>query len=482
MTTTPQSQTQEKGPNARRIYPLDDPKLTEEQIAVIFAMTSRSPEPFDEIADQVSREKAADFNEKWVVGYGHASVAEHAVLHLAVENISRLACDTLEDNRLASYTEKSSRYQVIAQGSFHQPKELHQHPALLQQFNDNCNQLFAAYQILLDNTMDHLNHRFPQDPESKETRRARALRLRRIATDSCRALIPAATLTNVGITANARTLEHAISKLMSSTLTEEREIAQELLEQGQRVAPTLIKYAAASPYLERTNADRPEVAAVLPRHQPPVPDPWDWGKVRILEYDTKAIDKLVTALLYRHSPRPYSNLGSRVARLGVEEKVAILTRFLEGRGGHEDPIREFEMVSYLMEFTLDYGAYREFKRHRMHTSLTQDPSPALGYTVPPLIEEAGLAEHFNIALRTSENTFEAIQRELPHVAPYALTHAHHRRLVVNMNLRDCYHMIRLRTSPQAHESIRKPMQEALELLQRVHPPLFASELVYMDPK
>ena len=45
-----------------------------------------------------------------VVGYGHASVAEHAVLHMAVENISRLACDALEDNRLASYTEKSSRY------------------------------------------------------------------------------------------------------------------------------------------------------------------------------------------------------------------------------------------------------------------------------------------------------------------------------------------------------------------------------------
>jgi len=79
--------------------------LTEEQIAVTFAMTSRSPEPFDEIARRVTEESAASFNERWVVGYGHASVAEHAVLHLAVENISRLACDTLEDNPLASYTE-----------------------------------------------------------------------------------------------------------------------------------------------------------------------------------------------------------------------------------------------------------------------------------------------------------------------------------------------------------------------------------------
>ena len=82
--------------------------MTEEELAVVFAMTSRRPEPFDEIAQIVTAEKAEKFHERWVLGYGHASVAEHAVIHMAVENISRLACDTLEDNRLASYTEKSS--------------------------------------------------------------------------------------------------------------------------------------------------------------------------------------------------------------------------------------------------------------------------------------------------------------------------------------------------------------------------------------
>jgi len=82
----------------RRVYPLDARLLTEEQIAVAFAMTSRVPDPFDVIAQRGSEEKAADFHERWVLGYGHASVAEHAVVHLAIENISRLACDGLEDN------------------------------------------------------------------------------------------------------------------------------------------------------------------------------------------------------------------------------------------------------------------------------------------------------------------------------------------------------------------------------------------------
>ena len=80
----------------RRVYPLDSRNLSEEQIAVTFAMTSRRPEPFDETARQVSEATAADFHERWVVGYGHASVAEHAVVRLAVENISRIATDALE--------------------------------------------------------------------------------------------------------------------------------------------------------------------------------------------------------------------------------------------------------------------------------------------------------------------------------------------------------------------------------------------------
>ena len=101
----------------RRIYPLAPQEMTEEELAVIFAMTSRRPEAFSEIRDLVTAEKAADFHERWVLGYGHASVAEHAVIHMAVENISRLACDTLEDNRLASYTEKSSRFQILDKDS-----------------------------------------------------------------------------------------------------------------------------------------------------------------------------------------------------------------------------------------------------------------------------------------------------------------------------------------------------------------------------
>ena len=111
-------------PQPRKIYLLDPRRLSPETIAVAFAKTSRSPSTFQEIADELSDEKSADFHEKWVVGYGHSSVAEHAVLHIALENVSRLSVECIESNRLASYTEKSSRYQVWDPDHFFVPKEL----------------------------------------------------------------------------------------------------------------------------------------------------------------------------------------------------------------------------------------------------------------------------------------------------------------------------------------------------------------------
>ena len=240
----------------RRVYPLDARELTEEQIAVAFAMTSRRPEPFDEIAEQVSQERAADFHERWVLGYGHSSVAEHAVLHLAVENISRLACDTLEDNRLASYTEKSSRYQLMPPDYFHLPAELEDDPELSRLFIDTCTQLFQDYHWLVEACVDYLRGKYPQ--RERERDEAYSLRLRREATDSCRALLPAATLTNVGVTANARVLEHAISKLMSAGLAEERTLGEELRSRARAITPTLVKYADHNPYLSRVPAARIE--------------------------------------------------------------------------------------------------------------------------------------------------------------------------------------------------------------------------------
>ena len=451
-----------------RVYPLDARLLSEEQIAVAFAMTSRRPEPFDEIVREVSEEKAADFHERWVLGYGHASVAEHAVVHLAVENISRLACDGLEDNRLASYTEKSSRYQVMPGDYFHTPVELDAYPALRREYEATCQHLFAVYQRLIDGCMEHLRGVHPQ--RARESDNAYHLRLRRIATDGCRAVLPASTLTNVGVTANARTLEHAISKLMSSTLDEERQLGEAVREQGRAVTPTLIKYAdvvdylAGRPQVQKKLADSLDLATEQAR--PPV-------EARLVHWDTQAEEKLAAALIYGAAHVEYAEAWQRTQEMTPAERQRTIGDSLSGLGPHDTPPRELETVDYTFEFLLDYGAFREFRRHRMQTYLPQPLTVAHGVRIPLVIAAAGLEGLLAEATDAAEATYHKLRDGIsPEVAQYAVTHAHNRRLLSKMNLRECYHLFKLRTSPMAHESIRQPMIEALRLVREVHPQLF----------
>jgi thymidylate synthase ThyX len=470
---------QRGGAHPRRVYPLDAHQLTEEQIAVAFAMTSRRPEPFDEIARQVSQEKAADFHERWVLGYGHASVAEHAVVHLAVENISRLACDALEDNRLASYTEKSSRYQVMLRDYFHLPEELKATPELANRYHDTCQRLFQDYLNIIDGCMSHLRLKNPKG--ERESDSGYNLRLRRIATDSCRAVLPAATLTNVGVTANARVLEHAVSKLMSSGIAEERELGRELVDKGRAITPTLIKYADANPYLASMSAVQEALSQQYLGETPVDSDSpmGEWGRpgeveptVRLVHWDPEAEKKLAAAMLYRQSAMGYQEIWRRVDTLSVEEREDIIGQCLAGLGPHDAPVRELEAVDYTFEFVMDYGAYREFKRHRMMSYFPQPLTVNHGYKIPELIVKAGLKGKFQEAIGRVEDTHREIGAHCPVAAQYLVTHAHYRRVAAKMNLRECFHLFKLRTSQLAHFAIRAPVLQAMKLAVDTHPGVF----------
>ena len=179
----------------RDVYLLSPRALSPETIAVAFAKTSRSPESFRDIAAELSDESSAKFHEKWVVGYGHASVAEHAVLHLAFENVSRIAIESIESNRLASYTEKSTRYQRWGLDDFTTPPELDGHP-LHAEYVDTIRLLFRTYADSLTPVQTLIFERFPR--REKESDEAWDRRIRSKYVDVCRFLLPAAALAVAG--------------------------------------------------------------------------------------------------------------------------------------------------------------------------------------------------------------------------------------------------------------------------------------------
>jgi thymidylate synthase ThyX len=452
----------------RQVYLLDPQSLPPETIAVTFAKTSRSPLSFREIAAELTDEKSAEFHEKWVVGYGHSSVAEHAILHVAVENVSRLAIECLESNRLGSYTEKSTRYQTWNPDSFYIPSELDGHP-LRQSYVDACSALFQAYQDSISPVKNVVAERIP--PNEGESERRWDQRVRSEYVDACRFFLPAASLANVGITMNARALEHAIRKLLSHPLEEVRSVGVEIKRVSQAEAPTLVKYADAVPYLDQV---REALLAAAPEAELPAED---W--CQLVRYDHDAEKAVFASALYRYSGISYAQAVQAVDQMAVEEQKLIAESLLGRLDRHDIPLRELEHAFYTFDVTLDQGAYFELKRHRMMTQTPQELTTRLGYAMPRLIIAAGLETEFERAMHMAADLYEALHAFNPAVASYIVPNAYNRRVLLTLNLRSAAHLVNLRTAPNAHFSIRRAAHRMAEQIKQVTP-LLGSYLTQPD--
>jgi thymidylate synthase ThyX len=449
----------------RDIYLLSPRLLPPEVIAVAFAKTSRSPRPFREIAAELTAEQSSEFHEKWVLGYGHASVAEHAVLHIALENLSRLAIECLESNRLCSYTEKSTRYQIF--DAFYVP------PAIAasthaDRYVEACRRLFTTYQASLEPARRVIEDRYPRRPE--ESDRAYAARIRSRYVDVCRFLLPCATLANVGMTANARALEHAITKMLSHPLEEVRAIGAEVKRVARGEVPTLVKYADPNPYLMDTATALEAAAETLTGGTAAAPAS---AAVRLVHFDVHAEIRVVAACLYRHGRASYDAVWARAAAMTPAARRSVIAEALDRLRRHDAPIRELEHTVYTFDIVCDQGAYFDLKRHRMMTQSPQAPTADLGYAVPRVFDDAGMGSAYRDAIETATDAYHAIARDYPREAAYLVTNAHNRRFLATMNLRQLYSLVPLRAREGGHFSYRRTALQIFEAVRAVHPTLVA---------
>ncbi|MFA5133998.1 MAG: FAD-dependent thymidylate synthase, partial [Patescibacteria group bacterium] len=341
--------------NERRIYTLEG--LTPEVRAVCFAKCSRSPESFDEIAKELTEEKSSEFHEKWVVGYGHSSVAEHAILSIAMENVSILATKVIEDNRLASYTEKSTRYQIFDKNRYLKPAKLIESP-LGAIYQDAGDFLFDTYEKLSAPMLEFIKKREPKGEKTAEKMYESVCKAK--VCDNIRYLLPTATLTNLGMTINARNLDWAITKLLSHPLEEIQEIGAGLKSESAKVTPTLEKFAAPNPYLIETQKELGSLSKWLYEKETPTEN----TPVKIVDYDKDAENKLIAALLYKGSNLPYSQIKEKVDKMPRSIKELIIDESMKRRSPFDRPLRELEHIYYTFDILMDYGAFRDVQRHR----------------------------------------------------------------------------------------------------------------------
>ena len=450
-------------PKPREIYLLDPSQLSQEVIAVAFAKTSRSPESFREIAAGLTDASSAQFHERWVVGYGHASVAEHAVLHLAFENVSRLAIEAIESSRLASYTEKSTRYQLFERDGYYTPEAIARSPHA-DRYHRTLAMLFDTYSASIEPVRVYVASQFPRKADEDEKKHEARIRSKTI--DNCRFLLPTATLANVGVTANARVLEHALVKMLSHPLQEVREIGEATKRVAQAEAPTLVKYAEPSEYLEkiarsacRLHAERADSRSLASN----LPSP-----ISLVDYDGEAEERFVAACLYRQGGTDYVTALQRAQMMSGAELEHAVHDALTGMGDFDIPLRELEHITMTFDCVLDWGAWYELKRHRMMTLTPQPLDVRLGYAVPRVFEEARFAARYRQAMEETAETFLALAADL-HEAAYIFPNAFNRRVLVTLNLREAFHFCRLRSAPNAHFSMRRIATRMYELICEIYP-------------
>ncbi len=471
----------------RDIYTVSN--LPEEIVAVIFAYVSRSPKGFrDNIGvvineEQHGQERAAKFHEKWVLNYGHASVAEHATVHIGIEKVSRLFSSILElSNEYLSFTEYSQRYQKPVKGDFYVPKELNRNQSLLKEFVNLNNYLYDIYLEINDKLYYFLKRTVPVPEGADEKAHLRALE--KIAFEDARYALSLATYTNLGMTANARAIEDALTKLLSSKYTEARKRAEEIKNEVRFSVPTLVKYANENKYIKETGEELDRIAQSIsvPKSSGLINQTHtirliDWTGKNSPNPEESAVEKMVKAILFEHSGLRFEEIEKETRNMNLETKLKVLKKTIEKLGKYDNPINVFRLVNYEAEFVISEACWHQLLRHRKVNWVTQEPGVSNGITVPPNIEAAGAEELLRQAALRSDRFYDKLTNEnLSETARYAVTNAHNRSVLGSFDLWELYHLINLRMSEGAQWDIKNIIGTLAKEVGRYHPNLVAPAL------
>jgi thymidylate synthase ThyX len=441
--------------------------------------------------------RARAFYDRVLVGYGDDSVAQLGGAHLAVESVSNVAAQVLEDARIGiAFLEKSTRYvrfdQRDASGDFLWFRE----PSLMASRHRDAyvalmDRLFSAYAAQIDPMIAHIERVLPIDsvavrhPKTgepldfadvkrddellKAAKRAYAATVRAHACDVMRSYLPAATLTNLGIFATGQAFEHLLNRLLTHPAEECRALAAAMRRELDRLIPSFVKRSAKSSWQEEL---RSRAAAAARRTL--LPGPPSASRVTLVDFDRDGEEKVLAALLYPHADRPLAEVRSRVDAMSVPERAALLASLASGRRNRRDkPPRALEEAAYSFDLVGNLGIYRDLHRHRLLSQERQPFTTVHGYDTPPEILEAGHGAVFEECMARACDLHEAVRRDHPAEAPYVVPFAFRVRWYVTLNLREAVHVCELRSMPQGHPDYRLVVQEMWCRIEEVHPGLAA---------
>ncbi len=425
--------------------------FTPETVSAAYARISRNPAPVNELRASARREveKSRRSNQSIVFDMGHSSIAEHAVFNIDVLGVSRLLVEEIEKFRLCSYTEKSQRY-VLLQDDFVTPREIRE-AGLAEAFMRIVKAQNAFYHRLYEGLLPWVLE------ENRELAAVPANRsmLEGWAKEDARYVLCLATEAQLGMTINTRNLELMLRRLAAHPLEEAKEYSRQLYDATKAIAPSLVRYTAATEFDRLTRDDVRGVAGTLIGRAGLAPETGLVEEVRLAWATPDADNRTAAALLHAASRLPMEQCLRVAANLSPSDREALFMAAFRHMKAWDTPLREFENVDLQFDLVVSASCFAQLKRHRMATLVTQDYDPALDVTVPPSIAAIGMEKPFREMMARTEEMYETIRRSVPPAAPYILTNAHRKRVLMKMNARELYHIARLRADRHAQWDIRR---------------------------
>jgi thymidylate synthase ThyX len=430
--------------------------------------------PFDE--EEGAR--AAQLYERVFVGYGDDSIAQVGGAHVACEWVSNILTKVLQRGRLAAYLEQSTRYipydEPLPEGGY----RFYRDEQLGPEFAAAMDEIFAIYSRSLTEVEAWAAERWPRGDGEPEGPWRRSIKAK--ALDLLRGLLPAATLSHVGIYASGQAYEQMIMRLMASPLPEARDYGGMILDELKQVMPSFVSRVDRPErggewisYLEQRRERTASWVARLGLDRRT--EGGDAPSVELIHVDGSEEDLLASSL-FESASAPETEILARIDVLDRDERARLLGALVGERVNRRyRPGRGFEALRYRFEIVSDYGAFRDLQRHRMLTCQWQRLTPDLGAGVPEEVREAGAGGEFERALEISRGEYERLLAAgLADQAPYALSLAYRIRYTLDLNAREAMHLIELRSGREGHPTYRAVAQAMHERIAAVHPGVAAA--------
>jgi thymidylate synthase ThyX len=427
-----------------------------------------------------------EFYKRVLLEYGDDSVAELGEAQVAIEYVSNIAAKKIEDQRIGlSYLEKSSRYVSFDKKNNGQYKyiEAMQRFIIEREPIDN----FQFYDSISKKDVQFNNLKESIDIKSaqkiyKSTIKAKSL-------DLLRGLLPASTLTNLGITGNGRAFEYLLTRLYASTLTEMNVLADQLHEELNLIIPSFV-YRAKNPYgisMQNYLRNTKEVILKMTKeHLSHIKINPNLECVNLIfnEDNTEAEVKIASSILFEQAAgHTLTKIIEYVRSLPIEDRHKIIKTYTSLRTNRRQrPGRAYEMTEYTFEMLTNFGMFRDLHRHRILTLERQLLSTRHGYDVPKEISDLGILDDFKDCMYKCNEVFQIlVNDDYPEEAQYVVNFAYKYPFFMKLNLREATHMIELRTLSHGHPDYRYVCQEIFKKIRNIHP-ILSEGIRFVDLK